>query len=496
MASTSTDVGTAPPPLPDGFVAIMKRDCPTCELVDPVLAEIRAAGLTITGITQDDTSFPTSIDGVVDDTDLAISWHHEIETVPTLIDVRDGVEQRRIVGWSRDQWTSFTGVESLGADLPEQRPGCGSLSVDPNLIDELTVRFSGSVLNSRRIELAQLEDEMEAAFDRGWTDGLPVVPPTEARVMRMLEGTTRSADEIVATVPPDLIDVTVEQVATNAVLAGCRPEYLPVVLAAVEAACSDTFNMHGLLATTMHSGPIIVVNGPITAKIGMNGGHNTFGQGNRANMTIGRALQLVIRNIGGGRPGGERPGARGVDMSMHGSPGKLSFCFAELEDGSPFTPLSVAQGFEPGIDTVTLFAGQGPTPIIDQISRTPESLVRSFAASLRAAGSTKLAVGFDSMLIVSPEHGRIFGEAGWDRDKFMEALNELLMINGDELIRGANGIDEGLPAAFAGQPIPKFRPGGLLVAHAGGDAGLFSSILTGWVGGPKGSDPVTREITP
>lgn len=496
MSTTSNDAGTVSPPLPDGFVAVMKRDCPTCELVDPVLAEIRAAGLTITGVTQDDPTFPTSIDAVVDDTDLALSWHHEIETVPTLIDVRDGVEQRRIVGWSKEQWTEFTGVDSLGAELPEQRPGCGSLSVDPNLVDELTVRFSGSVLQTRRIELAQLEDEIEAAFDRGWTDGLPVVPPTEARVMRMLGGTTRSPDEVVATVPPDLMDVTVEQVAINAVMAGCRPEYLPVVLTAVEAACSDEFNMHGLLATTMHSGPILVVNGPITTKIGMNGGHNTFGQGNRANMTIGRALQLVVRNIGGGRPGGERPGTRGVDMSMHGSPGKLSFCFAELEAGSPFTPLSVSRGIAPGTDAVTLFAGQGPTPLVDQLSRTPESLVRSMAEMLRTSLSTKLAIGFDSMLVVSPEHGRIFSEAGWDRDKFEAELGSLLMLNGDDFVRGARGIDEGVPEFLAGQEFPKFRPGGLLVCHAGGDAGLFSSVLTGWVGGEKGSDPVTREITP
>lgn len=496
MPTNSTEAGTSRPTLPDGLIAVMKRDCPTCELVDPVLAEIRAAGLTITGVSQDDPSFPVSIDGVVDDTDLSISWHHDIETVPTLIDVRDGVEQRRIVGWSREQWTEFTGVESLGQDLPEQRPGCGSLSVDPNLVDELIVRFTGSVLQTRRIELAQLEDEMEAAFDRGWTDGLPVVPPTEARVMRMLGGSTRAPDEIVATVPPDLIDVTVEQVAINAVMAGCRPEYFPVVLTAVQAACSDEFNMHGLLATTMHSGPIIIVNGPIAAKIGMNGGHNAFGQGNRANMTIGRALQLVIRNLGGGRPGGERPGVRGVDMSMHGSPGKLSFCFAELEEGSPFSPLSVARGFAEGTDTVTLFAGQGPTPVIDQLSRTPESLVRSFAEALAATGSTKLAIGFDATLIVSPEHGRIFSEAGWDRDKFMAELGQLLMLNGDDLVRGARGIDEGLPEFLAGEMLPKFRPGGLLVAHAGGDAGLFSSILSGWVGGAKGSDPVTYEITP
>ena len=184
-----------------------------------------------------------------------MSWHHDIETVPTLIRVVDGVEVERTIGWSRPAWEELTGMVGLGVDLPVMRPGCGSLSVDPDLVDELRVRHGGSVLRSRRIDVAEAEDEMEMMFTRGWTDGLPVVPPTERRVLAMLEGTTRAADEIVAQVPPDLADITVEKVAISAVMAGCRPEYLPWVLTAVEAACNDEFNMHGLLATTMPVGP-------------------------------------------------------------------------------------------------------------------------------------------------------------------------------------------------------------------------------------------------
>ena len=153
---------------------------------------------------------------------------------------------------------------------------------------------------------------MEALYDRGWTDGLPVVPPTEWRVLRMLEGTSHAPDEIVAVVPPDLVEVTVEKVAINAVMAGCKPEYLPWVLTAVQAACTDEFNVHGVLATTMPVSPVIVCNGPGTRAIGMNSGVNVLGQGNRAAMTIGRAVQLVIRNVGGGRPGG-------VDRATHGN---------------------------------------------------------------------------------------------------------------------------------------------------------------------------------
>jgi hypothetical protein len=476
-------------PPPDGLVAVVKRDCPTCVLVEPVLAELAAGGAPLTVYSQDDPGFPGGVGEVVDDRDLSFSWHHDIETVPTLLRVDAGREVARTVGWSRPQWEELAEVDGLGRELPEFRPGCGSLSVDPDRVDDLRVRFGGSVLRSRRIELARLEDEMEVGFDRGWSDGLPVVPPTEARVLRMLEGTSRAPDEVVAVVPPDLVEVTVEQVAVNAVLAGCRPEHLPVVLAAVEAACSEEFNIHGVLATTYFAGPIIVVNGPIARRIGMNSGGNAFGQGNRANATIGRALQLVVRNLGGGRPGG-------VDRAAFGSPGKYTFCFAEREEGSPFTPLAESLGAPPGASAVTLFAGHGPSAIVDQLSRTPESLMRSFAACLRAEGHPKLVLGFDAMVVVGPEHGRIFRQAGWDRDRVLAELGALLLLDGDELVRGAGGIDEGVPATMAGRKVPKFRPGGLLLAHAGGDAGLFSALLGGWVGGEKGSEPVTREIRP
>src|SRR5207244_7574502 len=140
------------------------------------------------------------------------------------------------------------------------------------------------------------------------------------------------------------------------VMAGCLPEYLPVVLAAVEAVCTDAFNIHGVLATTMPVGPVLVVNGPIRRRIGMNSGKNVFGQGNRANATIGRALQLVVRNVGGGRPGE-------VDSATFGNPGKYTFCFAEDEEGSPWEALSVERGFPEGISTVMLFAGDGPRAV-------------------------------------------------------------------------------------------------------------------------------------
>jgi hypothetical protein len=475
------------PLLPDGLVAFVKRECPTCVTVAPVLAQL-AARVPLTVVSQDDPGFPEHTN-VRDDTSLALSWQCGIEVVPTLLRVASGREVGRIVGWQRDEWQVFSGCDDLGPGLPAWRPGCGSLSVDPDREVELAVRFGGEQLRSRRIELAPREDEFEAMWNRGWSDGLPLVPPTPERVMAMLRGTSRRPDEVVAVVPPDLVPCSVEKVAVNAVMAGCRPEYLPVVLAALEAACTDAFNMHGLLATTMGAGPVLVVNGPIRRELGMSTGMNALGQGNRANMTIGRALQLVVRNVGGGRPGE-------VDRATFGNPGKLSFCIAEDEEGSPWQPLSVDLGAASGANTVTVFPGEGPRNVVDQLSRGAESLARSLASNLRSVQHPKLVLAFDCLLVIGPEHARVFREAGWDKAKLLSRLHELLLVPGSELVRGAGGIDEGLPEGVRNATLPKFRPGGLLIVHAGGRAGLFSAIIGGWVNGEMGSQPVLREIRP
>jgi hypothetical protein len=472
--------------LTDGLVIIVKKECETCRMVVPAIEQLRATGPVEVWV-QDDPAFPAGLDPR-HDADLSVSWHNDIETVPTLMRIVNGEEVARTVGWVREEWERVSGSRALAPQLPAFRPGCGSMSVDPDLVDQLRVRFGGSVLASRRVDVADLEDEFEAMFDRGWTDGLPVVPPTEERVMRMLTGTTRAPSDVVAVVPPDLVEVTVEKIAINAVMAGCKPEYLPWVIAAVEAVCNDTFNIHGVLATTMPVGPVIVCNGPGTRAIGMNSGMNVFGQGNRANLTIGRAVQLIIRNVGGGRPGE-------VDRATHGNPGKISFCFAEDEIGSPWTSLAESRGVAPGVDALTVFPGEGPRCVVDQLARDPESLCNTFAACLRTLHNPKSVLAFDAILVLGPEHARVFAEAGWDRERVLDELHARLQIPGDELVRGAHGIAEGVPERLRGVTLPKFRPGGILLVHAGGGAGLFSAIIGGWANGEVGSQPVTKEVT-
>ncbi len=474
--------------LPDGLHLICKEDCATCRLLVPVMAQLAAASTPLTIYTQDDLAFPPGLHSI-DDTQLERSYHLNIETVPTLIRVHDGVERQRIVGWSKAEWRRFTGINDLGKGLPDHRPGCGAKNVEPGIAERLALKYGGETLAARRIELAAMEDESEAMFERDWSDGLPVVPPTPERVLRMLQGTTRHPQEVIGLIPPNLASCTVEKVAINAVLAGSKPEYMPVVLAAVEAALIDEFCMHGILATTWFSGPLVLVNGPISRAISMNSGVNALGQGNCANATIGRALQLLIRNVGGGKPGG-------VDRATLGTPGKYTFCFAEREEDSPWEPHSITRGFASGESTVSLFAGDGIHPIYEQHSRTAESLSRSFAACLRSISHPKLvAYGADAILVVCPEHGKVFAEAGWTKQRLHAELSRLLLIPGSEVVRGAGGIEEGMPEQFADQTLPKFREGGLHIVHAGGNAGRFSCIISGWVSsGKTGSSMVTVKI--
>lgn len=467
------------------FILVVKQDCETCQLIQPV-AEALQTQLPLRIISQDNPAFPAGLD-VEDDRELGESFRLNIAIVPTLICYADDVETERLEGWHRGEWEAVSGL-ALAPELPSFRPGCGSRTQDPGMPEQLAVKFGSSLLSARRLAIADGEDEIEACYDRGWSDGLPLVPPTQIRVVRMLQGTQRAASEIIGAVPPDYAPCSVEKVAINAVMAGCKPEYMPVVIAALEAALMDEFCLHGLLATTYFSGPMVIVNGPLSRAIGMNSRGNALGQGNRANATIGRALQLIIRNVGGGRPGG-------VDRATLGNPGKYTFCFAEDETGSCWDSYAEEQGYDRDVSTVSLFAADGVQGIVDQKSRTPESLSRSFAAGLRVVSHPKMVMAADAFLVVSPEHERVFREAGWSKARLKQVLLELLQLPGEELVVGAGGISEGIPEKLKDRTLCKFRDGGLNIVRAGGGAGLFSAIIAGWgASGKIGSVPVTRQI--
>ena len=472
------------------YSLVVKKDCPTCALIEPVIKQLLDTfNNSLTIYVQDDPSFPESVANKIDDSSLEFSYKQKIEIVPTLIRSGDGLdEQARIFGWDKSQWQEFTGIENLGANLADFKPGCGSKTQDPGMTEILTLRFDTDLLQARKIELAESEDIMEACFERGWSDGLPLVPPTPLRVTRMLSSTDRSADEIVGSVPPDNRPCTIEKIAINAVMAGCKPDYLQVVIAALRAALKDEFCMHGLLCTTYFSTPVMIVNGPITKQIGMNSGVNALGQGNRANATIGRALQLIVRNVGGGIPGG-------IDRATLGNPGKYTFCFCEDESDAKWPSLSMDRGYTREDSVVNLFAGSGVQPFVDQQSRQPESLVKNLANSLRSVANTRSFGMADAIIVISPEHRRVLREGGWTKPNLKQALYDELKTPGADIIRGKDGIAEGMPEKFKDIILNKFRDDGLHIVGAGGKAGMFSAIISGWLAsGEKGSQMVSQQI--
>ncbi len=465
------------------LIVIAKRNCPTCTLLAPVYAQLANAALTV--YSQDDPGFPDGLAGVVDDRELEHSYRLNVEIVPTLIRMEGGRETARTYGWDRAEWERVSGQGGLGPDLPEMRPGCGSKTQDPGMAERLAVRFGNTGLQARPISIPADADPVEACYERGWTDGLPVTPPTGERVLAMLDGTNRAPGDIVGVIPPDRVECTVEKAAINAVMAGCRPEYIPVLLSAIEAALEPEFGLHGIICTTNAVAPVIMVNGPLARSIGMNSKGNALGQGNRANAAIGRAFQLVMRNVGGGRPGG-------IDRAVFGNPGKYSFCFAEDEDDPHWESYAEEQGFSADASTVTLFPGDGVQPVIEQDAREPEDLTVTYAACLRTLYHPGQVHDVSAFLVVSPEHAEVFHRAGWSKRQLKDRLHELLQVPVGEVVRGFATQSPDRGEDLTEGTVPKFKTGSLNLVRAGGSAGLFSAIISGL--GSITINPVTREI--
>ncbi len=492
------------------LLCFLKEDCPTCVLSAPLVraaTEAFGGAVDVWAISQDEDGAPLArsfglAGPLLADSALRVSYRYGLETVPTVI-LADGTgeELRRVGGFDRAAWRELFGELARLAGAPEPsfdwdaypaaRPGCGSRSVEPGIAERLAAEAEGSPLRARRIEVGARDDPFEFLFDQSVTDGLPVVPPTPERVLRMLAGTRRDPQSVVAVVPPSMGVATVEKVAINAVMAGCRPEYLPVVIAALEAVCTERFNVHGVLATTHFVGPVLIVNGPIRDRIGMNYRENALGQGNRANATIGRALQLVVRNVGGGRPGE-------IDRAVLGTPGKLGFCFAEHEARSRWEPLHVERGFRPEDSTVTAFAGCAPTPIVDQLSRSAASLATSYGLSLMAAGHPRQVGYGEVVVVVPPEHVDTIARDGWTKQQLREAIQAATARPARELARDEHCAVGLTPAEVErlgpGTPVPKFRAAEAIhLVVAGGEAGKFAAWIDNWAGG-AGSAMTTVKI--
>lgn len=264
-------------------------------------------------------------------------------------------------------------------------------------------------------------DEINKLYrERRWGDGLPIVPPTIERVERMLRAARRPRHDVVARLAPAFGAATVERIAVNAVLAGCDPEYLPVLIAAVEAVAAPEFNLQGIQATTNPVAVWIIVNGPLAQEIGVNGTFNCLGEGAWANATIGRALRLILRNIGGALPGE-------MDRATQGQPGKYSFCCAENEAESPWEPLHVERGFGRTCSTVTVVGAEG-TMNMNTHAKDAGDLLRVFADTMAHAASNEYCHGGEPWLMFSPEHAEILRRTGLSKAQVKTRLWELTKI--------------------------------------------------------------------
>ncbi|HKZ04094.1 MAG TPA: hypothetical protein VJU81_01370 [Methylomirabilota bacterium] len=299
-------------------------------------------------------------------------------------------------------------------------------------------------------------DPQEVLHERGVTDGLPVVLPTAERVRAALAASGRPGDELVGLLAPRLGRATVQRIAVNAVMAGCRPEFMPAVIAGVEAICDPDFSLVGISGTTDAVAPLLIVNGPARGALGVNSGAGAFGPGWRANATIGRAVRLCWLNIGGAAPGV-------ISMSTFSQPGRYTYCIGENEEASPWEPLHVEHGFGAAESTVGAMVAESLQVVADTQHRRAREVLTTIARSGAVIASEAHGGLTDTLLVVSPEHARTIGEDGWSKAD----VREFLWRETRALVNGAL--------------VPKFHePRHLHIVVAGGPAGRFSAWIPGW----------------
>ena len=311
---------------------------------------------------------------------------------------------------------------------------------------------------------------IDACYERGWTDGLPVVPPEASRVEAMLAMEGRPPETVVTTHPTTGLECSLLAAATNAVMAGCLPEYFPVLVAALEAANEPDFNFHASTASTGGSAPLLIVSGPVVRDIGMNAAGNVFGPGNRANATIGRAMRLIVLNVFQMTPGI-------ADQSTQGHPGKYSSCIAERAERNPWQPLHVELGYGEDISSVTVFAGAGFGNVENHGGNTPEAILDCMADSMANLGC--ITIG-QSVVVLSPEHADIVAGGGWSKDDVKRYLFE----QAKRSVEAMRRVRKYVPREHEQQGTEDVHRGfgaeDILVTVAGGDAGGHSAFIPSW----------------
>jgi hypothetical protein len=326
-------------------------------------------------------------------------------------------------------------------------------------------------------------DEFEFFLEKGWSDGLPVVTPTEARVTAMLRGIRRDPDEIVGAVPPAMEPATVRTVAIHALMAGCKPEYLPVVLGGLRIMLREEFNLNGVQGTMHGVAPLMIVNGPYASKIGLHGGNGCFGPGFRANASIGRAIRLMLMNLGGGIPGVG-------SATVFSTPLRYTACLTENVERSPWETLAVARGYSPEDDVITCAMVESPRLCYDDVSQEPRRLLTGIADSMAAMSSWNMHVRSDMVVAMSPEQATICANAGLTRAEVHRMLCEMAGRRVRDLKGGGNWRRERALRMNVNPDdddcfVPVIKdPRDLHLIVAGG-WGPLTAVCHGWGGGSR-----------
>jgi peroxiredoxin len=505
------------------LLVFFETDCPTCRLAIPYLNKLAQAldgKAEVIGISQDGEAPTRELVEqapikftVVSDRDLIVSREYDPQAVPALflIDAAGRIA-RTSVAFDKAELNAIAtemlnaaGVEPFELagrydGAPETKPGCVSRHLEPrvegdpassvNLYAERGTRAS-------RVELDDGVDPYEFCCEAGFADPLPVIPPTAERVDRMLGGTRfperLPPDRVVARVPPNYGMATVEKIAANAVMAGCKPEMMRVLIPLIRAACDERFNLHGVQATTHFAAPLIIVNGPLRRELGFACGGNVFSNVARANSTLGRAFQLILKNIGGARPAEQ-------DMSTLGNPGKFSYCIAENEEENPWAPLHTEFGLDRGQSAVTLFAAEPPHGVSEHNAREGRAILKAISRSLATVFSYRFCLLWEAIVVLCPEHVKTLHRGGFTKDSIREFLFENTGIPVKEYEEdGGEGTQFAQlyqRATINGEECyRKFaRPDQIKIVVAGGTAGKFSAVIGSWATGPRGSQMVCYPV--
>jgi hypothetical protein len=381
---------------------------------------------------------------------------------------------------------------------PERKPGCASRHLEPDAdaVDASAAPiYSGAhpqrVERASRITLPDGADPYEYCME-AFGDPLPVIPPTQERVESMFASVALPPDRVIGLIPPNYGAATVEKIAANAVMAGCLPEMMPVLLTAVRAAVDERFNLHGIQATTHFAAPLLIINGPIRDEMKFGYRGNVFSNVARANSSLGRAFQLILTNLGGARPGE-------IDMSTLGNPGKFSSCIAENEEASPWEPLHVEMGFHADESALTLFGADPPRGVSEHQARAGGQILRAISHTLATVWSYRMCGATEALVVFCPEHVRTLDRDGFTKEDVRDLLFRNTGIPLSEYEHGGEGTQ--MLKAFTEIEIDgrrcyqKFRePGAIKIIVAGGTAGKFSAVMGGWASGARGSQMVTYPI--